>query len=238
MLDTLGRDCYERQEGLYIYNDCVAVPPLMMIDDLALFSSCGPQSIINNAIINAKIACKKLRFGPNKCFKMHIGNSASSCQDLKVNRMSTMAAKDHETYLGDVISTTGSNDRNVQNKRNCGLGAVSQNISMLGQISLGHFYFEIALVLRDTMLVSKLVSSSEIWYNITHNQSRLIEQVDEMYLRNIFKAPKSTPRLSLYVECAKFPIQYITKTRRLLYYWHILHLAKHELQNKLYLAQS
>ena len=27
MLDTLGRDCYERQEGLYIYNDCVAVPP-------------------------------------------------------------------------------------------------------------------------------------------------------------------------------------------------------------------
>ena len=117
-----------------------------------------------------------------------------------------MAAEDHETYLGDVISTTGSNDRNIQIKRNSGMGAVSQNISMLGQLSLGHFYFEIALVLRDTMLVSKLVSSSEIWYNITHNQSRLIEQVDEMYLRNIFKAPKSTPRLSLYVECAKFPI--------------------------------
>ena len=54
-LDTLGRDCYERQEGLYLYNDCVSVPPLMMIDDLASFSVCGPQSVITNVIINAKI---------------------------------------------------------------------------------------------------------------------------------------------------------------------------------------
>ena len=51
-MDTLGRDCYSRQEGLYMYNDCVAVPPLQMIDDLASFSPCSPQSIVTNAIIN------------------------------------------------------------------------------------------------------------------------------------------------------------------------------------------
>ena len=54
-LDTLGRDCYERQEGLYLYNGCVSVPPLEMIDDLASFAICGPQSIVN-----AKIESKKL----------------------------------------------------------------------------------------------------------------------------------------------------------------------------------
>ena len=59
-MDTLGRDYYERQEGLYLYNDCVSVPPLTMIDDIASFSVCGPQSIITNAIINTKIECKKL----------------------------------------------------------------------------------------------------------------------------------------------------------------------------------
>ena len=77
-LDTLGRDCYERQEGLYIYKECVAVPPLMMIDDLASFSLCGTNSIISNAIINAKIACKKLEFGSSKCFNMHIGKEVTS----------------------------------------------------------------------------------------------------------------------------------------------------------------
>jgi hypothetical protein len=69
-LDTLGRDCYERQEGLYWYNDCVAVPPLQMIDDLASFSLCSPDSIITNAIINGKIEAKKLEFGAKKCFNI------------------------------------------------------------------------------------------------------------------------------------------------------------------------
>ena len=77
-LDTLGRDCYARQEGLYIYNECVSVPPLMMIDDVAAFSNCGPESIITNAIINAKIESKKLEFGPSKCFNIHIGSDKVS----------------------------------------------------------------------------------------------------------------------------------------------------------------
>ena len=58
-----------------------------------------------------------------------------------------MPVKNHETYLGEILSTSGSNDKNIQNKRSSGLSAVSQNISMLNQISLGHFFFEIALVL-------------------------------------------------------------------------------------------
>ena len=66
-LDTLGRDCYERQKGLYLYNDCISVPPLQMIDDLASFSTCSPQSIITNAIINGKIEAKKLKLSKTMC---------------------------------------------------------------------------------------------------------------------------------------------------------------------------
>ena len=65
-LDTLGRDCYLRQEGLYLYNGCVSVPPLQMIDDVASFAQCGPQSIVTNAIINATIESQKTRIGANK----------------------------------------------------------------------------------------------------------------------------------------------------------------------------
>ena len=236
-LDTLGRDCYERQEGLYLYNDCVFVPPLMMIDDIASFSNCGPESIITNAIINAKIESKKFEFGPTKCFNLHIGNCRSSCHSLKVHN-SPMIEKDHETYLGDVICTSGTNNRNIVQKRNGGIGSVSQIVSMLAQISLGHYHFEIALVLRESMLVSKLVSSAEIWYNVTKNQYRKLEAVDEMFLMRIFKAPKSVPRLALYIECGKLPIRFIIKVRRLLYYWHVLQLDRSELVHRFYVAQS
>ena len=65
-----------------------------------------------------------------------------------------------------------------------------------------------------------------------------MEQIDEMYLLQIFSAPKSTPRLNLYIECGKLPLQYVIKTKRMMYYWHILHLDKSELLYKFYLAQK
>ena len=140
-LDTLGRDCYERQEGLFMYKDCVAVPPLMMIDDLAAFSVCGTDSIITNAIINSKIACKKLEFGPSKCYNLHIGKETEACTKLTVNKLDSMTVKNHATYLGEIICSSGSNDKNIQNKRNSGLSAVSQIISMLNQIISRSFLF-------------------------------------------------------------------------------------------------
>ena len=33
-VDTLGKDCYSNNEGMFIYKECVTVPPLGMIDDL------------------------------------------------------------------------------------------------------------------------------------------------------------------------------------------------------------
>ena len=54
----------------------------------------------------------------------------------------------------------------------------------------------------------------------------------------IFKAPKSVPRLALYIECGKLPIRFIFKVRRLLYYWHVLQLDRSELVHRFYVAQS
>ena len=236
-LDTLGRDCYERQEGLYLYNDCVAVPPLQMIDDLASFSTCSPQSLITNAIINGKIEAKKLEFGPTKCYNIHIGDQEICCDGLKVHEES-IQKKNHETYLGDVISGSASNEKNIEKRRNSGIGAVSQIISTLAQVALGHFHFEIALIFRDSMLVSKLISSSEIWYNVTNSQYSKLEEIDEMFFMKLFEVPRSVPKLSLYAECAKIPLRFMIKTRRLMYYWHILNLDEDELLYKFYLAQS
>jgi hypothetical protein len=58
-IDTLGRDCYKYSEGLFLYKNCVYVPPLSMCDDVASVSRCGIESIKTNAIITAKIESKK-----------------------------------------------------------------------------------------------------------------------------------------------------------------------------------
>ena len=83
-----------------------------------------------------------------------------------------------------------------------------------------------------------MIYSSEIWYGISSDQFTRLEQIDEMYLRNIFEAPKSAPRLGLYIESGKIPLRYIIKARRLLYYWHILHQNENELLYKFFQAQK
>ena len=65
---------------------------------------------------------------------------------------------------------------------------------MLNRISLGHYYFEISLILRDTSLISRLVFNSEVWYNLTTPQLVKLEQIDEMYMRQMFNVAISTPR--------------------------------------------
>ena len=236
-VDTLGKDCYTSGEGLFLYKQCVYVPPLGMIDDIASFAVSGPEAIKTNAIINAKIESKKLEFGPSKCYNIHIGSRLDTHTMLKVHDH-TMNVKEYETYLGDKICRTGTNDKNIENRKNQGVSAVSQIQSMLNQISLGHYHFEISLILRDTILISKLVFNSEIWYNLTNPQMVKLEQIDEMYLRQIFEVAKSAPREGLYIECGKLPIKFIIKMRRMMFYWHILHRNENELLYKFFTAQK
>ena len=105
-------------------------------------------------------------------------------------------------------------------------------------VSLGHFYFEIALILREAILISKLVFNSEVWYNVSNKQIEKLEQIDEIYLRKILNVAKTTPKVGLYMECGIMPIKFIIKTRRLLYYWHILQRNKEELIARFYEVQK
>ena len=98
----------------------------------------------------------------------------------------SMKKKNRETNLGEVISSSGSNDRNIEKRRNSGISAVSQIISTLSRVSLGHYHFQIALIFRDSMLVSKLLSSSETRYNVKDDHYK-------KFLKQIFEVPQSVP---------------------------------------------
>ena len=52
-LDSLGRECLESGEGLYLYKEYVNLPPLLMIDDAISVSECGADSVTVNALIKS-----------------------------------------------------------------------------------------------------------------------------------------------------------------------------------------
>ena len=87
----------------------------------------------------------------------------------------TINEKSYETYLGDIVCSSGSNDRNIEHRYNQGVSSVGQIMTILNQVSLGHYHVEMGLSMRDTILISKLVFNSEVWYNVTDKQITELE---------------------------------------------------------------
>ena len=89
-VDTYGKECLEQDKYLFRYRNTIPVPPLSMVDDILCICKCGIDSVLLNAFINLKTNTKKLQFGEDKCFKMHVGTNKTICPDLKIDKWSTV----------------------------------------------------------------------------------------------------------------------------------------------------
>ena len=71
---------------------------------------------------------------------------------------------------------------------------------MLDAIVFGKHYFEVGVILSNSLLLSSMLFNSEAWYNLTNSELDLLETIDIMLLRKLFKAPKTTPKEMLFLE--------------------------------------
>ena len=104
-----------------------------------------------------------------------------------------MEEVDSAKYLGDIIQTDGKNKRNIQKRKHHGLGAVNQIQQLLDDLCLGDYYFEAANILRNSLLLSTLLSNSETWYDITKREISELESVDKILLENFLCSQQDSP---------------------------------------------
>ena len=235
-IDKIGKQCEERREHLYNYKNLVKVPILSMVDDKLAISRCGHESLSLNTYINAQVELKKLEFhtpgsnGKTKCHKMHVGPPNRVCPDLRVHK-SSMKLVSEDTYLGDVVRADGRNTSSIKQRVSKGLGIISQIMKMLGTISFGKSYFQIAFSLREAMFINGILTNTEIWYGLNKNEIEELEQVDRLLIRRIFSLPISTCKEALYLESGCLDIDTIVKGRRIKY---LHNLVKSEKKGMLY----
>ena len=72
---------------LYYYKDEVPIPLLTMVDDALAVTECGNKAAMMNTFLNTKTSMKKLQYGVQKCYKMHVGRNCVKeiCPDLSVD---------------------------------------------------------------------------------------------------------------------------------------------------------
>ena len=235
-IDTLGKECSKFGNFTYKYKGITEILPLAFIDDLNGISDCGRKSLELNVYITSKIELKKLKFGKNKCFKMHVGKRNDMCPSLKVHG-ETMAEVSEVFYLGNIISADGKNTKNIKDRTAKGIGLISQIFNILNSVSFGSYTFQISLLLRNLILVNGMLTNAETWYNLTAAELKDFEKIDRLFFMKLFEVPRSTPMIAFYLETGSLPLWVMIKVRRLIYLHTILRSPKTGMLYRVFIIQ-
>ena len=232
-----------------------------MVDDIICVSECGYQSVMINSYLGCKSTLKKLQFGAGKCKKMHIGKKHEEfrCHAIFVDKWEEteennivgkeriedmclgkvqMENSEEEKYLGDIINKDGRNLKNIQSRINKGRGIVKRITEILDMVPFGELYFQVAIILRNSLLVSSVLCNSETWFNLTKAELDLLETVDLLLLRTLLAAPKTVPKEMLYLELGVIPLREMMRQRRLNFLHYILRQDKESILFKVFEAQN
>ena len=134
--------------------------------------------------------------GKSKCHKIHVGKDSKFCPQLKVHG-TIMETVQEDTYLGDVISGDGKNTKNISKRIAKGLGIISSITNLLDKISLGSFYFEMAILLRESMFLNGILTNAEIWHNVRKKKLKNWKNLTGLYLEKSYMF-LSQPQKNLY----------------------------------------
>ena len=90
-------------------------------------------------------------------------------------------------------------------------------MSIIEEIPFGKHKYEVAMKLRESILLSRMLCNSEVWHGLTDANIATLESVDQAFLRNMLNAHSKTPKEMLYLETGEVPIKWIVKQRRINY---------------------
>ena len=234
-MDKLGKLSYQMPHNLYHYKG-VPIPPLGMVDDIICVSSVEKTETMNK-LINMFVEKKKLKLSETKCFRIHLGKGHDNCPNLNVHEHQ-MKESVKEKYLGDIIDQNGKIQATIENRKQRGQGAIAEIVAILDEIPFGKHRTEVAMKLRASMLLSRMLFNSEAWHGLTKADVTSLEKIDKSFLRAVLKAHKGTTSELLYLETGAVPIKWIIAEKRILYLKHILSRNENELIKKVYLAQK
>ena len=165
-----------------------------------------------------------------------MGKVNTLCPELLVHGTPMEMVKS-EVYLGDVLSSDGTNSENVKKRISKGNGILAQIKNILETVSFGKHYFKIALLLRESLLLNGILTNSEVWYGLKKSEIADLEKLDIMFFRTLFIVPKTVPTVSLYLETGCLRINTILKVRRLNFLQYLVKLDKKEMLYKFFIAQ-
>ena len=136
------------------------------------------------------------------------------------------------------MTSDGKINSNIEERYNKGIGIVNQILGYLNEISFGEYFFEMAVLFRQSMLLNSILCNVEVLYGLKKTHIETLEAVDKLFWRKVFQCPVTTPSEVFFLETNTIPVRHVVMARRLMYYWNILQMDDTELVKKVFIAQK
>ena len=243
-VDSIGKSVEDAGIG-YFYKSKLPITMLGLVDDVVGVAEAGYKAQQLNVILNVKTSEKGLQYGIGKCKSMIIGNQDNCIDsDLLVDSWEQHYVENKKTgeyemvenyvgevpvgktceykYLGFIISAKGDNNANISAMKKKSIGIIKTILHKLEAMKLKNYYFECAMVYFNVILRGSILYASETYYNLTENNYRNIERIEEDFIRKILRTQKGCPISQLYLETGQWPARFQIKKLRMLFLKSIL----------------
>ena len=91
------------------------------------------------------------------------------CPELKVH-YSKMTKVSFDKYLGEIVSHDSLNTKDIELRISKGMSYISQIMIILEEVCFGQFYFDTAVLLRESIFINGILSSIEANYGLTKEE--------------------------------------------------------------------
>ena len=125
-----------------------------------------------------------------------------------------MKSTEQQKYIGFKLSSKGDNMKNKIEMRNKSVWIINKIFDRLKSLNLGKYYFECAIIFLNAILRSSILYASETYYNMKENEFRVLERIEENFLRRLFNTGKACPIYQLYLEAGHQPARFEIYRRR------------------------
>ena len=154
-MDTMNQTAMADKTLQYYYKGDPQIPigVLGMVGDTLGVTKCGKDAIRKNAFINSFMETQRLVLSKEKSSVLHFGSKTKCplpCPALKVHN-DAMEKKVSTKYLGNILSTNGGQDENIEDRRCKGWGKIATIMGILSEVDMGVHKLEAGLMLRQAI---------------------------------------------------------------------------------------
>ena len=92
---------------------------------------------------------------------------------------------------------------------------INQISQILESTYFSKYFYEVALVLRESLFLSSMLLNSEAWVNYSESDVRILEQCDDMLITKILECDGKGSNALKYLDLGVIPIRFEIMKRKL-----------------------